>query len=176
MFQIGDLVSYRAEGVCSIADIRVERFGAIGGDMRYYILSPLRDRKSLVYVPVENPQLCGLMRPLLSAEEISELLGELREERMEWIPESRGRNVLYREILGRGDRRELIVLVNTVCQRTAEEREAGRRPTSTDENALRRAAELLLDEFSVTCELNNEEELLLAIQGEIDLTQRVAYN
>ena len=175
MFQIGDLVSYRAEGVCSIADIRTERFGTIGGDAEYYILSPLRDQKSLLYVPVHNPQLCALMRPLLTAEEIGALFLELRDERMVWIPESRARNVLYRDILSRGDRRELIVLVNSVCDRMLNEFETGQKATGTDENALRRAMELLYDEFSVTCELPNETELLAAMQGKNELTGRVAY-
>ena len=41
MFEIGSYVSYRAEGVCVIADIRNESFGAIGASTKYYILSSI---------------------------------------------------------------------------------------------------------------------------------------
>ncbi len=167
MFQIGDLVSYRAEGVCVVSDVRVERFGAIGEETEYYILSPLRDAKSVLYVPLKNPDLCALMRPLLSAAEIGALVKELRDERMEWIPESRVRNVKYREILSRGDRRELITLVHTV-----REQAACARVTGVDEAALSRALEMLYAEFSATVFLEDAEALILVLLCEREPRQR----
>ena len=74
MFEIGSYVMYRAEGVCKISDIRDESFGAIGGQEKYYILSPLNDDKSTVYVPMGNDALLGMMRPLMSAEEICRMV------------------------------------------------------------------------------------------------------
>lgn len=161
MFQIGDLVSYRAEGVCVLSDIRAERFGAIGEEAEYYILSPLQDAKSVLYVPLKNPNLCALMRPLLSAAEIVSLVTELREERMEWISESRVRNAKYREILLGGDRRELIVLFHTVREQAERARVTG-----IDEAALSRALELLFAEFSATVCIEGREELISILMGE----------
>ena len=164
MFEIGSYVSYRAEGVCVIADIRNESFGAIGASTKYYILSPLNDEKSTVFVPAENELLMGYMRPLLSAAEIHALIEEQKEERLEWIEESRARNVKYRDLLAEGDRRVLITLVQTILDYAAaiQPKKLG----STDENALKRATRMLYEEFSATTDLAEVEEILPLLRGE----------
>ena len=164
MFEIGSYVMYRAEGVCKISDIRDESFGAIGGQEKYYILSPLNDDKSTVYVPMGNDALLGMMRPLMSAEEICRMVLELKDERLEWVPDSRARNAAFREVLSRGDRRELIVLLHTIW---AQIEEGGRKPTGSDENAIKRAKKLLYEEFSITTDLASEEAIEPLLRGEI---------
>ena len=172
MYEIGSYVIYRAEGVCRISDIRTESFGAIGEAESYYILSPVNDERSTLFVPLGNDVLLGFMRPLMSAEEICCLAKELREKRLEWIPESRVRNVRFRELLSVGDRREMIVLLNTVAERMAEMRAAGKKPGSTDENAFRRARRLLFEEFSATTDIGTEEDILPLLRGELTLRNK----
>lgn len=172
MFEIGSYVSYRAEGVCVIVDIREERFGALGGTAKYYILSPIGDEKSTVFVPLDNENLVSMMRPLLSAEEILAMVEELREERMEWIEESRLRNLRFREILSCGDRKQLIVLLNTVVEHSEMIRELGKKVGSTDENAMYRAKTMLFEEFSMTTDLCDVEEILPLLRGERTLKAR----
>ncbi len=167
MFTVGGYVSYRAEGVCKISDIRTENFGVSGNDATYYILTPMNDEKTTVFVPVDNERLVAFMRPLLSAEQIVEMAAELRGDRLEWIPESRVRSGRLREILALGDRRELIVLIHTVRDSLRDSIAKGKRPSATDEQALHRATRLLLDEFSATTDLRTEEELLRVLDGEL---------
>ncbi|MBQ8344924.1 MAG: hypothetical protein IJY42_01495 [Clostridia bacterium] len=161
MFEIGRWVSYRSEGVCRISDIREEAFG--GQKNRYYVLSPMQDVKSTVYVPVDNERLVSQMQPLLSAREICCLVDSLREVRMEWIAESRLRNNRFREILANGQREELIVMLLTLMDR---EQEKGKRNSIVDENAAKRAKRLLLEEFSFTTDMTTEEELSALLRGE----------
>ncbi|MBQ2384996.1 MAG: CarD family transcriptional regulator [Clostridia bacterium] len=139
MFAVGDYVSYRSEGVCVVSDIRTEEFNALGKSEEYYILAPLKDMNSVLYVPVNNEVLVAKMQPLLSADEICALADELRGELMDWIDDSRARNAALREILAGGNRRELIVLVNTILDRIARSAEIGRKITAGDENTLKRA-------------------------------------
>ena len=166
MFEIGSYVSYRAEGVCVIRDIREERFGALSEVAKYYILSPIGDEKSTVFVPMDNATLMALMRPLLSAEEIQALVEETRDERFEWIEESRLRNMKFREILSIGDRRSLIVLLNTVVEHNELITKLGKKVGATDENALYRAKTMLFEEFSVTTDLTYSDEILALLRGE----------
>ena len=166
MFKVGAHVSYRAEGVCVIKDIRNESFGALGKSEEYYILSPLKDMNSILYVPVNNEVLTSKMHPLLSADEICALADELREEKLEWIIDSRARNAALREILATGNRRELIVLVNTIVDRIERSAEIGRKITAGDENTLKRAKRMLLDEFAATTDLKSDEELMGVLRGE----------
>ena len=166
MFEIGSFVVYRAEGVCRISDIRVESFGALGGEESYYILTPNNDEKSTVYVPMSNERLVGMMRPLLSAEEIGETVSELRASRVEWVEESRARNARFREILSLGDRRDLIVLANTLAERAVlASRGEVKKLTGGDENTLRRACRMLYEEFSMTTSLT-EEQILPLLTGD----------
>ncbi len=164
-FCIGDCVIYRAEGICDVVDIRRETFIGCTEALEYYILSPRNDPNSTFYVPVANEELVSLMRPLLTREEIFALCDELREERMDWIVESRARNVKFREILSLGDRREVVVLVNTVKERIAENEKIGKKPGSTDSGALRRGAKLLRDEFSAAMDISCDEELFALLDG-----------
>lgn len=165
MFAIGDYVSYRSEGVCVISDIRTEIFNALGKSEEFYILAPLKDINSVLYVPVNNEALTSKMQPLLSADGVCALADELRGELMPWIDDSRARNAALREILAGGDRRELIVLVNTILDRVARSAEIGRKITAGDENTLKRAKKMLLDEFSATTDMQTDEELMGVING-----------
>lgn len=172
MFSIGSYVIYRAEGVCVISDIREESFGAIGEKNKYYILSPLSDDRSTVFVPVDNEKLCSMIRRLLSADEIMELSASLREERIEWIPDSRGRNLRYKEILSLGDRRDIIVLANSILAIMKEGKASDKRLTGTDENALRRSKKMLFEEFRTTTDIASEEDIPALLAGELTLSQR----
>ncbi len=83
MFKIGSYVVYRSEGVCVVSDIRTVSFGALGST-EYYILTPISDKKSTVFVPVHNEALTSQMRGLLNAEKFSELIEECRGKTLEW--------------------------------------------------------------------------------------------
>ena len=166
MFKIGDFVSYRSEGVCRISDIRRENFSKGEDGPTYYILSPVNDPKSTLFVPTDSERLTGKMRPLLSRAEIVALCRELREERLEWIEESRARNNAFREILAEGDRCRLIVLLNTVEERIAAQIAEGKRLLGTDLNAREQSRRLLYEEFSATVELGSEADLFALLRGE----------
>ena len=178
MFEIGSYVTYRAEGVCVISDVREERFGALGGLGKYYILSPIGDEKSTVFVPMDNEGLLAMMRPLLSADEIMQTVVELRDERMEWIEESRLRNIRFREIFSNGDRRQIIVLLNTVAEHSEMLRAMGKKVGTTDENAQHRAQTVLFEEFSMTTDLRSIDDVLPLLRGEKTLKSKkvVAWN
>ena len=161
-YEIGNCVIYRAEGICDITDIRREAFAG-GEKADYYILSPRNDPNSTVYVPVDNERLTAMMRPLLSESEIRALISELRDDRLEWIPDSRARSARFREILSEGDRRKVLVLLNTIRDKIAENDAIGKRSGSTETGAFARACRLLREEFSPAIPLKNDEELLALI-------------
>ena len=165
MFSKGSYVIYRAEGVCVISDIKTEKFNALDKETQFYILNPVNDRKSMLYVPVDNEALTGMMRPLLSADEIMALAEELRSERIELVPDSRGRNSQLRDILARGDRRELIVLLNNLDDFMEKVVANGRKVGNTEIGAYNRATKLLVDEFSSTTDIDNSEKLKGVIKG-----------
>ena len=172
MFEVGSRVVYRSEGVCTVSDIREESFGAIGGKEKYYILTPVREERSTLFVPVNNERLCGMMRKILTAKEINALCEALRNERMEWIEENRARNGEHRNILSDGDREKLIVLVNTIVARTEEMASVGKKITGGDEGSLRRAITMLYAEFSETTDISSEDDIIPLLRAEIFLNDK----
>lgn len=173
MFEKGSYVIYRSEGVCLIRDIRPESFGTIGAREDYYILSPLRDPKSTVFVPVGNEALVRFMRELMNAEQIMRMAEELKEARLDWINDSRARNNAWKEILARGDRRELVMLCNTLSEKLEQLTANGRKASSTDMGALRRAERMLFEEFSATTDIASSDDVLSLLHGDIGLHDRL---
>lgn len=174
MFEKGSYVTYRSEGVCVIVDIRKEDFGAGNGAEDYYILAPISDMKSTVFVPVNNEKLVGYMHELLSADELNAVITELKDCRLEWIAESRARNMAFKQIISQGDRRELIVLLNTLYDKMDELRESGKRPGTTDQGALLKAEGLLCEELMVTTDFKLHERLRDLLSGKIVLGPKEA--
>lgn len=172
MFDIGSYVVYRSEGVCVVSDIREENFGTIGKSEKYYILTSINSQSSTTFVPVNNAELTAHMRPLLSASQINELSVSLRDARIEWIDETRARSNRFKEILSVGDPEELIRLVNTLSERIAEVSANGRKPSTTDLNALRRAEKILFDQFCATTDLVSSQDIAPLLRGEIKAGNR----
>ena len=164
-YEIGDRVIYRAEGICEITDIRVEAFAG-GEKSEYYILSPQNDPNSTVYVPVNNERLTSMIRHILSESEIHELIAERKSERLAWISDSRARNTYFKEILSICDRRDVIVLLQTVRDKIAQNDAEGKKSGTTETNAMYRASRLLRDEFSPAISLRSDEALFALIDGE----------
>lgn len=160
MYKIGTYISYRSEGVCVINEIKQQKFGALDTASEYYVLSPIVDLNSKLYVPVNNEVLVSKMRPLCSADELNAMVIELREEKMEWIKEPRPRNNAFREILSLGDRVALIKLVHTLVAQAEVFESIGKTLTQGDEMTLKRAKDMLIAEFSFTTDVNNEQKLM----------------
>ena len=59
-YPINDTVFYGSEGVCRIVDIVKRRFQ--GQTEEYYVLQPVYNENSTIYVPIRNEALIGKMR------------------------------------------------------------------------------------------------------------------
>ena len=166
MYKLGTYVSYRSEGVCVITEIRRQKFGTLNELKDFYILSPIKDSNSKLFVPTDNEALVAKMRLLCSAADVNALAKELFEERLEWIEQSRPRSNSFREILSDGKRNSLILLIHTVLEREKELSKIGKHVTQGDMNAVLRAQKMLVDEFSVTTDITNEQKLMSVLNCE----------
>lgn len=166
MYKLGTYVSYRSEGVCEITEIRRQKFGTLNELKDFYILSPIKDPNSKLFVPTDNALLVAKMRLLCSASDVNALAKELFEKRLEWIEQSRPRSNFFREILSDGKRDSLILLIHTVLKREQELSKIGKHVTQGDMTAVVRAQKMLVDEFSVTTDITNEQKLMSVLNCE----------
>ncbi|MBE6531872.1 MAG: hypothetical protein E7679_07315 [Ruminococcaceae bacterium] len=163
MFKIGELVSYRSDGVYKISDIRKESFALGVSESLYYVLNPIKDERSTLFVPVDNQLLVSAMRPLLSKKEIEELIRGVSEHPIDWSENPKQRISASREIILRGEPAELISLIYTLKPYVDKRCAEGKKPCASDASALERAAALLFEEFSLSMPLSSSDELIKLI-------------
>lgn len=149
--KIGSYVLYGKTGVCLVKEQTVMNGG------QYYVLSPISDRHSSVYVPCANEELVGRMRPLLSREEIDLLLSNADEVRLEWLEDRNERATFCRSVLCGGDRKELVRLLCCLMRRKIERMEMGKRLSAMDETFLQECVRLVQEEFSMVLGISTRE-------------------
>lgn len=160
MYKEGSYVSYRSEGVCVIVEIERRNFGTLNEFKDFYVLSPINDLNSKLYIPVDNAVLVSKMQELCSADDVNLLAKELKDEVLEWIPAPRPRSNSFREILSEGRREMLIKLIHTVMAQEKKLMSEGRHITQGDDAILKRAKRMLIDEFSFTTDITTEQMLI----------------
>ncbi|MBQ3202632.1 MAG: CarD family transcriptional regulator [Clostridia bacterium] len=141
--KIGTYVMYGKTGVCLVK----EQTTMAGG--LYYVLSPVGDSRSSVYVPCGNAELLARMRPLLTRDEIDGLLSDVDSVKLAWVEDRNERAMLYRAVTGGGDRKELVRLLCCLMRKKRERMEIGKRLSSMDENFLQECVRLVQEEFSM---------------------------
>lgn len=155
MFQIGQTVLYGTEGVCTIEERKIMKVGRTKAS--YYVLKPVFRATSTIFVPEDNPVLLSRMRPILSQEEIAELLREVTQEELAWIEDANERKVEYQKILTGGERLWLIRMIRLLYLRRQQLQKTGKHLRTGDEQLLRDAEKLLNDEFALVLNISQQE-------------------
>lgn len=146
MFEVNEYVSYGASGVCRITDITEKKICGVCN--KYYVLKPVFENKSTVYVPADNAQLTSKMRKVLSAEEIYQLIRSVSSESIIWIENEQERKKEYARILSAGNRSELIRMIKAVYLHKQSRLSSKKKLHISDENFLKEAERRLYEEFA----------------------------
>ena len=146
MFQVNDTVLYGGQSVCTIIEISRQK---VGKDYRmYYILKPVFDNKSTVYIPCENETLVSKMKPLMTLSEVRELIETLHKQSLDWVENDILRKEQYSEILYCGDRKKIASLIRTLYLHKEKQKQTGKKFHITDEQLFERAQKLLHEEIA----------------------------
>lgn len=155
MYCVGDTVVYGTHGVCRINSI--EENDISGESMEYYVLRPVYDENSTVFVPVKNERLVSQMRSVMTVDEIYEMIHSMPDEQTIWIEDENERKQRYQELIDQGDRRKLVRLIKTLHNHQLKQQSLGRRLHIADEKVLKQAESLLYHEFAVVLNISPEE-------------------
>ena len=155
MYQVGDQVVYGVHGVCKVVDQEeriIDRKKVI-----YLALEPIRQAGSRYFVPTHNAAAMAKVRNMLSREEL-EVMMESEEVLADgWIRDENQRKQTYRELIGSGDRVRLLQMVRTLYRHRKTQSAAGKKCHLCDENFLRDAEKLLIGEFSIVLNMDQEQ-------------------
>ena len=146
MFSAGEHVVYGTHGVCCISELTKMPFGA---DLReYYVLSPIGDPRSKIFVPVDNENLTSQMRSVLTKPQIDELLASVVPGSLDWIESDSERKEYCTSTIKSGDRYEIIRMIDMLYLHQEEMKSQKKHFHVTDERFLREGEKLLHDEFA----------------------------
>lgn len=149
MYEIGDKVLYSTLGVMEIVDIADQTIGDV--TKKYYVLKEYASlSSSLTYIPADNEQLLAGIKPLLTKDEVIDVIKAAKmAPPLEWIEDNRARSEYYKKILASLDRVKIMVMISTVIE-TGKRREAeGKKNYIADETSMKKGEKLITTEFSL---------------------------
>lgn len=163
MMNIGDKVIYKANGVCTIEEISrqiIPGTGSREGSM-CYVLRPIHDAAIKIYVPLDHAGLVGLIRPIMTPDEVLALLERVPTSAMHWVEDLRTRSSIFRDILAKGDRDLLAGMIKLICEKRIEFRSSGKKLYAADEMMLKKAEKLLFEEAAYVLEMSEDDIALM---------------
>lgn len=152
---VGSYVLYGKTGVCLVQEQRTIVMGKESN--QYFVLCPVSDGRSSVFVPCDNELLVSKISPLLTREEIDILLSDADTERLEWIDDRSQRIAFYRTVTTGNDRRMLIRLICCLFRKKEEKQSLGKHLSSMDESTLQECMRLIDEEFSMVLSIPSSE-------------------
>ena len=155
MFSVGDAVVYGVQGVCRIREMCTKKFGR--EEQEYFVLCPIFDEKSVIYVPADKPALLSQMRAVLTREELRQLLDSAAQDETIWIEDDSHRRNYCAEVIKSGDRQALLKLVSMLYLHSEELRGQKKHFHIADERSLKQAKKLLHDEFAFVLGITPED-------------------
>lgn len=155
MYQVGEHVLYGLHGVCRIDAIESKRFDDEIHD--YYILKPVFDHGSTIFVSTKKEALVAKMIPILSAEDISSLIDTLSESDSFWIENEAERKEQFRIIIESDDRCKQLGILKAYLLHKMKLISMKRKMHTGDEILLKNLEKRIFEEFSFVLNKPKEE-------------------
>ena len=146
MRQIGEIVIYGSKGVCKIEEIcNLD----MSGEMKeYYVLAPLYDKSTKVYVPIDKERLTNRMRDVMSPEAIEEFIADIDSIEADWCEDTDERKPYYTDIVSKGDVRRIVAMLKALYAHRAKLDKMNRRMYVSDERSIRDGEKLIQGEIA----------------------------
>lgn len=146
MFKIGDVVLYGIQGICKISNVEVKQVGKTALD--YYVLNPIFNQNTALFVPVDNEKLTAKMQCVLTKSEAKQLIENATQTNFIEIQSEATKQEQYREIFSSGNRQLLMSLIKTIRFERDERSKVGKKLSMSDEQTLYKAEQLLFNELA----------------------------
>lgn len=154
MFKIGDYIIYGSNGVCKVESIGAMNMMGTSKERDYYTLRPVYETGGVVYTPVDNDKV--VMRLVLTSDDAKQLVDEINNIEILWVPEEKKREDIYKAALKTCECREWIKIIKTLYLRKKDRIASGKKVTSSDEKYLKLAQENLYGELAVSLNMEKD--------------------
>ncbi len=148
MFNIGDYLIYRRD-VCQLKEIK-------NNDSKdYYVLVPINDKSLKIDVPIIKQ--CDNIRPLMTKDEILNLIKEIPKIKEVEIPDNRFVENEYKKLLLTGTEEDLIKIIKTTYLRNQERLDNNKKAGDKDNMYFKLAERYLYQEVSIVLNMSYDE-------------------
>ena len=156
-YQKGDHVRYGTNGVCVIADIETMTSMDRRSVKDYYVLRPVAESGTKIFVPLDNPALLGKMHAILTREEINEAIRQSAADPLPWVGDRNRRSEAFKEILKTAEPFPFLQLCSCIHGRRLQLSQEGKRLSGSDEAILKQAERLVENEFAFSLDIPRSE-------------------
>lgn len=150
----GDHINYGVYGICVVEDVRGIKFRSDSCERDYYVLKPVHQENTHIFVPTDSQALIEQMRPILSSAEIDAVIAQVKDQGMPWTSDWKQRREQFRAILSRRDERELLQLASCLYLQSSAD---GKGLSATDARVLKQVEEIIEQEFSFSLKINQQD-------------------
>ncbi len=154
-FSVGEKVLYNVNGVCEITDISEKVFN--NSIISYYVLKPINNGDSTVFVPVNNENLVSKMKRLMTRSQIDEIISDVSEQETQWNVNDTTRKEEYKKAISLGNIREILLLLKSIWIHSVVQSNKGRKLHIMDEVYLREAEKIIREEISTVVGVEQED-------------------
>lgn len=155
MFHRDEYVFHESGGICKIADIQISPIDGMPSDRLYYVLKPIQEPNSVIYIPVDSDRI--FLRRLLSQEEAKSLLDHIPS--VEAIEETNSKflRAKYNEAMKTHDPLEWVRVIKTVYQRSMATGSRGSRLSESERGFSELAKRYLHTELALALDLQPQD-------------------
>ncbi len=155
LFQAGEYVSYKKNGICKITDVVTKEFA--GMDPKpYYEMEVVYDNHTVLYVPVGSPAEQS-MRRVLTAEEVHAVILESEQYQDPWIENGKARAAQFEAMLEEGTRSRILWIIKMLTFHRAQAERENKKVYAADVRILETAEKIITEEFSFALKIEKEQ-------------------
>lgn len=165
MFNAGQFVIKPNTGICVIDEIvRLDLMGD-GAIKDYYLLRPINDRRSTLYVSIDADR--ARLRLAMSESEALEFIKSIPSVNEAEITNEKFREQTYKDAFRSNEAIELVSILKNMYSRSQQRLASGKKITATDEKYSQQAEKILYSElsFALGCEISQVKEKIVEITG-----------
>jgi len=155
VFSADEVIIYGGYSVCKIAEITQKELN--GKMVDYYVLKPVFNSGSTVFVPVNNEILKKRMHTVICRESALELIKTMPMMDSIWVDNENARKERYKDILSKRERNEVIGLIKALHIHQKKQAEKKRRLHISDERFLKEAEKTLCEELAFVLEMSPDD-------------------
>lgn len=156
-YQKGEYARYACNGVCLVDDVRLDSLARKEAPKEFYILKPVSNPASTIFVPTGSPALVSKMSRLPDREELDRMILSVKGLTFPWIEDRKARLARFQEIVKECDLRDLICLALCIYQRKRDLTAAGKKLGASDEGVLQRAEALIENQVGFVLQVSGDQ-------------------